>query len=559
MKPALVAKRSRKILARLAAVLVGLSPFVLLEAGLRLSGVSAGDSASDPLSGFNRNIPLFERQGAVYRTAKSREPYFAMQEFSVNKPTNAFRIFCFGGSTVHGHPYQSETSFPKWLELELNAINSNRTYQAINCGAISYASYRLAPLVKEVIDYAPDLIVVATGENEFLEDRTYQSIKGRSKLLGWAEDTLQSLRIVAVARGWVHHWKSNRGISSESRENPAKQEIRTRLDTPAGYASYHRDSEWHERVAAQFEGSLRQMVSTCHRARVPLLFVALGSNLRDCPPYKSEHRNGLSSEDEQRWQKLYDEAGAAENRRPAEALAAYKKAEQIDAEYALLLFRIARLLDQQGETQAALDYYCRARDEDICPLRITSRHEEILEGVAKETNTPLLDAAKIIADNSMDRIPGKDWYVDHVHPTIGGHQIIARGLAAQIRDIRIVAELAKWTDAERQNCYGAQIERLGTRYWAEGLHRVQWLESWARRERLWGEMKPRDAKAFLRAGICHLELGDEESARNEIKEALKRDSGLESEVHRYAELLVAEGRMRASEHLIAWFSKGNPP
>lgn len=77
-----------------------------------------------------------------------------------------------------------------------------------------------------------------------------------------------------------------------------------------------------------------------------------------------------------------------------------KKAEQVDAEYGLLLFRIARLLDQHGKTLAALEHYCRARDQDICPLRITSRHEEILERVAKETDTPLLDAAKMIADQA---------------------------------------------------------------------------------------------------------------------------------------------------------------
>src|SRR6266566_7093379 len=102
--------RGRKILVRLAAVLIGLSPFIFLEIGLRLSGARAGDSTSDPLSGFNRNIPLFERESTTYRTATSREPFFPPQEFAASKPTNGFRIFCFGGSTVHGHPYQSETA-----------------------------------------------------------------------------------------------------------------------------------------------------------------------------------------------------------------------------------------------------------------------------------------------------------------------------------------------------------------------------------------------------------------------------------------------------------------
>src|SRR5437763_11711944 len=32
-----------------------------------------------------RNSPLFERQGAVYRTARAREPFFCAQEFPVEK------------------------------------------------------------------------------------------------------------------------------------------------------------------------------------------------------------------------------------------------------------------------------------------------------------------------------------------------------------------------------------------------------------------------------------------------------------------------------------------
>ena len=83
--------------------------------------------------------------------------------------------------------------------------------------------------------------------------------------------------------------------------------------------------------------------------------------------------------------------------------------------------------------------YARARDEDICPLRLTSRHEEILARVSRETSTTLVDAAAAIADQSMDKIPGNDWYLDHVHPNIGGHQLIARALAPRIRDLGMAA------------------------------------------------------------------------------------------------------------------------
>src|SRR5437762_1431174 len=101
------------MMVRLLAVAIALFPLVLLESGLRLFGV-ARSSFADPLSGFSQSVPLFERQGAIYRTSAGREPFFCHQEFPAEKPRNGFRIFCLGGSTVHGHPYQSETAFPKW-------------------------------------------------------------------------------------------------------------------------------------------------------------------------------------------------------------------------------------------------------------------------------------------------------------------------------------------------------------------------------------------------------------------------------------------------------------
>ena len=72
-----------------------------------------------------------------------------------------FRIFGLGGSTVHGRPYENDTSFLKWMELELSGRDSTRDYETVNCGGLSYASYRLTTLLSEVLQYDPDLIVIA--------------------------------------------------------------------------------------------------------------------------------------------------------------------------------------------------------------------------------------------------------------------------------------------------------------------------------------------------------------------------------------------------------------
>ena len=100
----------------------------------------------------------------------------ANAEENANKSRDEFRIFCLGGSTVQGRPYANETSFTTWLELSLQAADPRRQWQVVNCGGVSYASYRLLPIMKETLQYEPDLYIIYTGQNEFLEERTYGEI-----------------------------------------------------------------------------------------------------------------------------------------------------------------------------------------------------------------------------------------------------------------------------------------------------------------------------------------------------------------------------------------------
>jgi len=535
--------RARRMGFRCAAVLAGLLPFMLLEIGLRCVDLGRPADSSDPLSGFNRRSQLFERKGNVYRTARARERFFLPQEFPAAKPPNGFRIFCLGGSTVYGHPYQADTAFPKWLELELNASDSTRSFQILNCGGISYASYRLAFIVKEVLQYQPDLIILATGHNEFLEDRTYHSIKRRPPAWAWLQDTAYSLRTIALARRWMANQKPPASHDTLVDEDSGlSQDVRARLDTASGYAAYHRNDAWRENVIAQFDESVRDIVASCRAAGVPIMLVKLGSNLRDCPPFKSEHRAGLTSDEEREWQKAFDAATDAEDKHPGQALELYRKAETIDEEYALLNYRIARILDQLGRISEALTYYCKARDEDICPLRMIKPMEQSLARIAVETATPLLDAARLLSAGSFDYIPGFECYLDHVHPNIGGHQRIARALAAQMRVGGLLPKAAIWPEEKRQDTYARHLKQLGGRYFAEGKARVNWLENWARRERLLEETFPRDARGQVRLGFRRLDLGDEDAAWRCFAEALKRDPGTVELLRQRARELISQGR-----------------
>ena len=171
------ARRSfwKGVLFRVAAVLLGLLPLLGCEITLRMLGLGKPTDFNDPFVGFSDIHPLFVLNDDIgrYEIPKSRQTHFQPESFAADKPADEFRVFVLGGSTVQGRPWSIETSFTTWLELNLNAADPSRKYEVVNCGGVSYASYRLVPILQEVLHsdpggglrYQPDLIVFCEGQD----------------------------------------------------------------------------------------------------------------------------------------------------------------------------------------------------------------------------------------------------------------------------------------------------------------------------------------------------------------------------------------------------------
>lgn len=543
-------KRRRGLYA-LAATLCGLLPLLLLELGLRLGGFGEAAGYRDPLVGFSRLSSLFvlDDDGETYHTARSHLLLFERQEFAAEKPADAYRVFCLGGSTVRGRPYTVETAFPQWLQIELDARAGGRPIEVVNCGGLSYASYRLTYILEEVLAYEPDLIVIATGHNEFLEDRTYGDLKHRSGLRSWAEDRLQQLKTVRLLQELVR--SEGAGSASDGR-SVLPELVDPKLDQASGFASYHRDDAWAAAVHAHFDRSVRSMLALCRRGDVPVVLVLLGANLRDCPPFKSEHRPGITLDQEREWQTLFEEGRMLEESSPEAALEVWKRALAIDDEYALLRFQVARILDRLGRREEAAGHYLAAKDFDVCPLRMLEPFAATLEAIAAESGVPLVDARRRI-ETAAEGLPGNDWYMDHVHPTIGAHQLIAADLAALLADI---LSLGGWSEDDRRIARRRHLEHLEPNYLLKGYERVQWLENWSRRQRLLDETLPRHAASHVRYGHRLWDFADREQAVGHYRSALDEDAQLAASLLlRRCEDLSGQGRPGEAGELLDWLDK----
>ena len=403
----------------------------------------------DPYVGFSSRIPLFVKDTAsatpgTLVTAKNKQRIFNLQHFTTPKPKGTYRIFCMGGSTTYGHPYEDPTSFAGWLRATLPKADPSRHWEVINCGGISYASYREALLMEELIQYEPDLFIVLSGQNEFLERRTYGEIISMPAPLRGLGAALSQTRIHAALKTVIDRAQGKPAARADS-PNTLPAEVETMLERVVGPQAYHRDEPLHQQVTQHFRFNLARMTDIARSAGAPVIFINPASNLRNCAPFKSEHRTGLAEADLRIWQGQVQRARQfASSSQWKEALAAITQADAIDDRFAdLHYFRGHALwqLQRHAEARAA---FVRARDEDVCPLRALTPMIETVRSVAAERGAMFVDFEQLLDAKADHRVPGEDWFLDHVHPTIEGHRLLSLALLDTMTARGIVHPAANW-------------------------------------------------------------------------------------------------------------------
>ncbi|MCC6509125.1 MAG: hypothetical protein IT423_08465 [Pirellulaceae bacterium] len=462
---------------RLLALALGCLPLVVGELLLRLLDWPQAAPAVDPLIDLHHLQPLFTLRpdGQTYFIGPERLNLFREAEFAAQKPAGTFRIFALGGSTTQGEPYSTPTAFPAWTGLDLQAA-SGRTVEVINCGGLSYASYRVKAILEEVLHYSPDLIILYCGQNEFLEERSYAGWRDVPLPLARASGWLNRFKVAQMTR-WLVQGDADRAAKPSSSSTTLRREVDALLDYNGGLSAYHRDDPWREPVVAHFRWNLEQMVASCQTARVPIVLLRPVVNLLDCPPMKFETLSTLTPERRSAFETAWQTAQAnADN--PPIAAAELAKAYEIDPEHAGVNFFLGRLAFDSGNFQQARVYLQAANDLDVCPLRALSSIQDAVSQTAQATGVPLLDAEQLFVERSPHGLVGKKWLVDHVHPTIEGHRLLGEALCELILQQGWLPQRDEHWRASSQERMRAHLATLGEEYFQRGKQRLEGLMLW---------------------------------------------------------------------------------
>jgi len=402
----------------LTAVLVPVVLIGLFEGVLRLFDVGFPTNATVPCT--------LKGQAASCYNLFFPAPFFppgmikTPQAYAIpgSKPVGTYRIFVLGESAAMGDP-DPAYAFSRYLEVMLRKNYPQMHFEVINTGSVAVNSHVLLPLARGLAKQKPDLFIIYSGNNEVVGPY------GPGTALTSSGMYLPVIRASIVARS------SRVGqllvkLGTQKKEWGGMEMFLDR-QVPAS-------SGLMKHAYSNFEANLRDTIEVARASGARVIVSTVATNLKDCAPFASAHREGLAAEDLRSWNALFAQGINSENSRAyGDAMQAYQAAAKIDDQYAELEFRMARTQWMLGDYASSREYFQKARDLDTLRFRADSRINDINRAVASSNSgAELVDAETIFATQSANGVIGSDLVYEHVHMTPLGNYLLAKAMFLQI-------------------------------------------------------------------------------------------------------------------------------
>jgi len=401
---------------------------VLAELALRVFGVGTPTAVTRPCT--DQGHP------AYCDNPSFAAPFFPEGMFRTPRPfviparkqPGTYRIFVLGESVAWGDP-DPTYGFARYLEVMLRQRFPQVKFEVINTSITAINSHALLPMVEDLVHYQPDLFVIYTGNTEVVGPF------GPGTVLTPWDLSLPAIR----ARIFFNSTRLGQLVGKVSRTSQKNEwrgmemflDRQVRADSPQMRPVYE-----------NFAANLRDIVAVAHRSGAQVVISTVATNLKDCAPFASLHREGIREDELRSWEGLVQRGADLESAGSyAEALKLYLSAAEIDPQYAELQFRIARCLWALGDFAGAKERFVRAQDLDTLRFRADSRLNEVIRALAGAgPGVGVVDAAAVLAGESAHKVPGSELFYEHVHMNPRGTYLIARAFFRQV-DSMLPAEL----------------------------------------------------------------------------------------------------------------------
>ena len=415
--------------ANLVVLLLGLLPFVLLEASLWLIGYKSHAYYENTAP----RIQVFRAAGSQMEVTPERRTQFRTRPFAAVKPQGSLRIVAVGDSVTAGFARNAnntgygfiDRSYPEILQSLLASNYPGRAIEVVNCGGSGYGSYRLKDVTAEVLRYSPDLVTIMLGSSEFLEARHFKNWEG---VRAYASRGVLHWRTLSLARDLLRRALAFRTAGK-------RRDLILDANAPSLPWMVQDLVKGADEIRAVMDHSalnIAGMVRACKAAGVRVILCTSPSNLRmmtsqSCSP----------GEDSDFARLIRKAQELVQNRNYAEAIRILApELEKYQGDYSCgvdIYFLAAEAYDKTGDMARAYDCYMKAKDLDPAVLRTQSAFNDMIRRIAREEGVPLVDIEAACRRAVPDGIPDDRLFLDNCHFRPEGHEFVAHVLLEPVR------------------------------------------------------------------------------------------------------------------------------
>lgn len=416
----------------------GLFFFLILLAAeflLNFAGLEKYDPQFMPKSSYPIFVPGKGDLSAHYVTSPHFGAYINTQSFLREKPAGLTRIFVVGGSAAYGFPCTDEYGFSGYLRRALDKVAPGR-FEIINAAGMSFGSHRVLDVLKDVVLFEPDVVIIYSGNNEYVEQNVLPEAKAPPAAIEKIRALFNRTDIYRAMRLGLFK------AAPKVFESRIKQDITDIRSNPqVNRGNIGRSQQTDTTILANYRKNIAAMKELLVQQGVKVIFctvpVDIGGWLPDSGMPRFADETAAA-----RWLELLDLRDEAFTRGDIAQEAEYlRQILEITPHDPGMLFNYGKVLWNLGNYETSYQQLVKAKDLDFRPIRALSPFNEIIHNAVDEQNgIYLADLENRIREKYLQG-QAIGIFLDYCHLTEAGHKLVAEWLLPALAKVVTLPQL----------------------------------------------------------------------------------------------------------------------
>lgn len=364
--------------------------------------------------------------------------------FKKVKDARTFRLFVLGESAALGFPYPNNISFQRMLKYALQQANPDKDIEIINLSLTAINSYTFYDFGKELARYRPDALLIYGGHNEYYGALGVGSTNtfGSNRAFVRTVIRLRQTKLVQLLENLIDEIKP--AGSSAMTDNLMKYVVKEQL---IGY-----ESPLFYRGIDQFRENLRDLLMLWEKQQIPVFCSTVATNLKDQYPFKSILK--ASTDSATYYNRLETARHLFHQGELASADSLLASLHQEDASNADCAYTWGQVKLATGDSTSAFSLLNEAKQKDALRFRAPDEiNETVRELSSHYPNVRIVEAEQAFKEESAQGIPGKELLLEHVHPTIQGHRLIAHAFLQTLQNTDLLQKKGITSPQDTRTCF----------------------------------------------------------------------------------------------------------